>query len=259
MRPRVAWLLVPFALVALLAAGCSDTVSLDPVAKAADATVKQTSEHMTMTATVTAGSQSITETGSGDFQNNPNLGSMTFKIIAAGRTTTMDAVLADTSVYMSSSLLAGQLPNGKTWLKLDYGKELSALGVSTSALSSSSPSDALAQLQSTGKVTKDGPATIEGVATTHYTAFVDPSRASKVEKALKVSVEYGPVEVWVDGQGLVRRLQMSWLQGSSTTAPEATFSMTMTLSDYGETVNAVVPPDSEVFDATGLAAQLLKK
>jgi hypothetical protein len=48
-------------------------------------------------------------------------------------------------------------------------------------------------------------------------------------------------------------------QDSSAAGPQATFSMTMTLSDYGETVNAAVPPDSEVFDMTGLATKLLKK
>lgn len=259
MRSRVAWLLLPLAAVVLLAAGCGDTVSLDPVAKAADVTAKQTSEHVTMSATVSSGGQTMTETGSGDFQNNPNLGAMSVRATVPGRTVTINAVLDGTSVYMGSDLFTGQLPGGKTWLKLDYGKELSSLGLSTSALTASSPSDMLQQLEATGKVTKDGPGTVDGVATTHYTAIVDPGRAAKVEKVMKVTIAYGPVEVWVDGQGLVRRMQMTWIQGASAAARETTFSMTMTLSDYGEAVHAAVPAASDVYDATDLATKLLKK
>ncbi|HZP73929.1 MAG TPA: LppX_LprAFG lipoprotein [Gaiellaceae bacterium] len=260
MRLRAAFMLLPLAATALLAAGCGDTVSLDPVARAADVTVKQTSEHMTMSATITSGTQTVTEAGTGDFQNNPNLGSLTLVATGAGRAITMNAVLDSTTVYMSSDAFANQLPNGKTWLKLDYGKTLSSLGLKTSALTSTSPSDALAQLQASGKVTDDGPATIDGVATTHYTTILDPSRAAAVEKATKVDVAYGPVEVWVDGQGLVRRMHTTSLEQASATVPqETTFSMTMTFSNYGEAVHAAVPPDSEVYDATGLATALLKK
>lgn len=260
MRLRAACLLLPLAAVALLAAGCGDTVSLDPVAHAADVTAKQTSEHVTMSATISTGAQTVTEAGTGDFQNNPNLGSLTVVATAAGRAVTMNALLAGTSVYLSSDAFAGQLPNGKTWLKLDYGKTESSLGLKTSTLTSMSPSDVLAQLQAVGKVTKDGPATIGGVATTHYTAILDPSRAAKVKQLTKVDVAYGPVEVWIDGRGLVRRMQMTSLEQASATAPEeTTFSMTISFSDYGEAVHAVVPPDSAVYDATGLATSLLKK
>jgi hypothetical protein len=259
MRLRAACLLLLLVAAAVLAAGCSDSVSLDPVAKAADTTVKQTSEHVVVTATVYAGLQTVTVSGTGDFENNPNLGTMTMTASGAGHAMRVSEVMQDTSIYMSSDLFTGQLPDGKTWLKLDYGKTLSSLGISTSALASSSPADTLEQLQASGKVTKDGPATIEGVATTHYTAILDPSRAAKVKKALHVTVDYGPVEVWVDGQGLVRRLQMSWQQEASSAAPESTMSMTMTFSDYGEPVHVTVPPESAVYDATGLATQLLKK
>ncbi len=259
MRLRVACLLLLLGTVALLAAGCGDTVSLDPVAKAADVTSKQTSEHMTMAATVTGSTQTVTMAGSGDFQNDPNRGTLTLTVKGAGHTITMNAVLEDTSVYMSSDVLTGRLPDGKTWLKLDYGKELSALGLSAGALSSGSPSSALAALKATGTVTDDGPATVDGVATTHYSAIVDPGKITQVEKAANIDVSYGPLEVWIDGQGLVRRLQMSLLTGTPGSASEQTMSMTMTLSDYGETVQAAAPPDAEVYDATDLATSLLKK
>lgn len=258
MRLRAACLLLPIAAVTVLASGCSDTVSLDPVAKAADVTAKQTSEHMTMTATITSGTQTVTATGSGDFQNDPNLGELTMTASGAGHAMTIHEVMQETSVYMNSNLFTGQLPDGKTWLKIDYGKTMSSLGLSTSALTSSSPADMLQRLQASGKVTTDGPATVGGVATTHYTAILDPGRAAKIAKALKAKVDYGPVEVWVDSQGRVRRMQMSWLQEAGVT-PEQTFSMTMTLSDYGEPVKVVVPPDSAVYDMTGLATAILKK
>jgi LppX_LprAFG lipoprotein len=258
MRLQAAWLLLPLAVVALLAAGCGDTLALDPVAKAADVTVKQTSEHMTMSATVSIGGQTIVDTGYGDFQNDPNRGTLTVVAKGAGRTVSIDAVLADTSVYMTSAAFAGQLPAGKSWLKLDYEKAFSAAGISTSSLAASSPADALQELQASGKVTDDGPATIDGVATTHYTAILDPSRAAKIQKVTKITVEYGPVEVWVDQEGRVRRMQMTSIASGPGT-PQETASMTMTLSRYGEPVAATAPPDSEVYDMTGLATSLLKK
>jgi hypothetical protein len=251
-------LLLLVALV-LFAAGCGDTVSLDPVAKAADVSAQQTSEHMTMTATVTSGIQTVTMKGAGDFQNDPNLGQMTLAVTGGPQAISIREVLQGTTVYMTSDLFNGQLPGGKSWLKLDLQKTMKSLGVDFATLSSQSPTDALARLKTSGTVTKLGPQTIGGVATTHYSAILDAGRVAKLTRALGMSISYGPVDAWIDAHGLVRRVHLTAVLDGSTAVPQAAMEMTMSLSNYGEHVAVTPPPDDETFDVTDLATQFLKK
>lgn len=233
-------------------------MSLDPVAKAADTTSQQRSEHMTLTATAVTGTQVVTMAGEGDFRNSPSLGRLTM-VVSGPERAAMEAVVRGTTVFMTSDLFRGKLPGGKTWLAIDYAKTAKSLGVDLGSWSSQSPADTLAALRASGStVTRIGPAMIGGVATTHYSAFLDPSRAAKLTKAIGVTVTYAPVDVWVDAQGLVRRVHMAYVQGGSGTLPQSSMQMTMTLSRYGEAVRVAVPPTWATYDATDLA-RLLKR
>jgi hypothetical protein len=214
---------------------------------------------MTMTATVTSGIQTVTMSGSGDFQNDPNLGRMTIAVTGGPQAISMREVLQGTTVYMTSDMFDGRLPGGKTWLKLDLQKAMKSLGVDFATLSSQSPTDALARLRTSGTVTKLGPQRLGGVATTHYSAILDADRVAKLTKSLGVSIAYGPVDVWVDAQGLVRRVHLTAVMDGSTGVPQAAMEMTMSLSSYGEHVDVTPPPDGETFDVTDLATQVLKK
>jgi hypothetical protein len=211
-----------------------------------------------LSARVTQGLQTISMAGSGDFSNHPNLGRLTMTVTGPRRVT-MQAVLTGTRIYLTSDLFHGQLPEGKTWLSLDFGKAGKALGIDMSAMGAQAPSSTLAQLRASGKVTTVGHATIGGVATTHYSAVVDLDRLAKVSNVLHVDVSYAPIDVWVDAKGLVRKLHMSYIQGAHDTLPETVTDMTMTLSRYGEDVSVRAPAAYETFDATDLAAGLLKK
>ena len=134
-------LLPLLAAIALTASACGgDAVSLDPVAKAADTTSKQTSEHMTMTAVATTGVQTVSMTGSGDFQNSPNLGELTMTV-SGPRSATMRAVIRGTTIYMTSDLFRGQLPDGKSWLALDVAKATKSLGADLGSVTSQSPAE----------------------------------------------------------------------------------------------------------------------
>jgi hypothetical protein len=248
MRLRAACLLLPFAALAILAAGCGDTLSLDPVAKAADVSVKQTSEHMTMSLTVSAPTGSASVQASGDFQNTPLLGSMSMTATANGTKVQTDCIISADAFYMRSNLFAGKLPAGKSWVELgNYAAMLSKLGVGAGGFGAQSPSDAFAELKAAGHVTKDGPATIGSVATTHYSAILDPSLVAKFNKAAKADIAYGPVEVWIDGQGRVRRMDLTAIEGD-TANPQATVSVSMKFSEYGEQVAPTIPPPSEVYE-----------
>jgi hypothetical protein len=240
--------------------GCGDTVSLDPVAKAAEVSSKQASEHMSITASTTVGGRVVSFSGEGDFQNRPELGSLTMSV--PGQATDVVVIQSGTKMYMTSDAFRGQLPDGKSWLAMDMEKIRKTLGVSSPSMSSQSPTDMLAALRAAGdQVTKVGPETIDGIATTHYTAVVDPARAAKVNSALGTAigetVTYQPIDVWIDSEGLVQRMHIAYAMTGSA-LPSSVNDMTMTFSSYGESVNVKVPPSWETYDATSAAASVFK-
>ena len=213
---------------------------------------------MEMTAKVTEGYQSVSMTGSGDFTNNPSLGTLTMHVEGGTANATMRAVLRGTTIYMTSDLFAGRLPDGKSWLSIDLGRSAKALGVDIGALSSQAPATALAQLKAGGKVRQVGPESIGGVATTHYTATIDTSKTDQIQKVLHYAVTYAPVDVWIDGKGLVRRIHLVTVAAAHDAVPETVTDMTLSLSRYGKRVSVVVPSAAETFDTTELAQSFLK-
>jgi LppX_LprAFG lipoprotein len=248
-------LLPLLAAIALAASACGgDVVSLDPVAQAADTTSKQQSEHVEFTATgVGADGTRISMSGSGDFQNDPQLGELTLSFASGRGSSSIHEVMKDWTIYMSSPLFSQFLPDGKTWMSLDMKRATKAFGVDITSFSNQSPGQTLEQLKSSGSVARVGRARIAGVVTTHYRARVDLSKVPNGEKIMKLTgVRYEPVEVWIDRGGLVRRVLMSY------SAPaNGGLRMQMEFSRYGEPVYVQVPDDSVTFDATKATEQAL--
>jgi hypothetical protein len=254
-------LLAPLlAAVALAASACGgDTVSLDPVARAADTTASQSSEHVELTASATgADGTRISMSGSGDFQNNPQLGEMTLSFTSSRGSGSFREVVKDWTVYMTSSLFAGQLPDGKTWMSLDVKKAGNAAGIDLTTFSGQSPGQALQQLKASANVVRVGPTAIDGVTTTHYRAIVDLSKVPDGNKIAQLThVEYEPVDVWIARDGLVRRMRLGYTVPAG--SPGAgSVEMTMDLSRYGEPVYVSVPDASQTYDATAAAKNALR-
>lgn len=250
-------LLPLLAAIALAASACGgDTVALDPVAKAADTTSHQTSEHVEITASGTgADGTRLSMNGSGDFQNDPQLGEMTLSFASNSGAGTIREVLKDWRIYMTSSFFAGNLPDGKTWMSLDLKKATKSAGIDITSFSGQSPGQTLEQLEKSGNVVRVGGARIDGVATTHYRAVVDLSKVPNGDKIVKLTgVQYEPVEVWVARDGLVRRVHVAYSVPAS-----GSVEMTMDYSRYGESVYVAVPDDSVTFDATGAAEKFLHR
>jgi len=256
---KIALLLLAAPLVLAACGGGSPNtqVKADPVAyvkHAAQKTSGLPSEHMTMTATVTAGAMDLKMTGSGDFKNATKQGQMTMNVAFAGKNVQMNAVLDGTTMYMQSPMFTSQLPGGKSWMKLDLQKAEAAKGIDYSSLTSQSPTDALAKLEAAGSVKSIGTETIDGVATTHYQ--ITNLDLSKIPQAAKIQAlahpKYGPMDVSIGAKdGYVYRLTFSL--SYSVMGQSASMSMRVDLSKFGEDVNLNVPPESDVFDATGLA------
>jgi hypothetical protein len=239
--------------LALGAVSCGGSASLDPVAQAATSSTKQSSEHMTLTGRITAGGQAVTITGDGDFRNDPAGGAMTMSVSMRAHSYTMRTIMDGQRIYLSSELFKIGLPPGKTWLSLDLAKVSSSLGVGLSSATTQSPASVLDQLKTSGRISKVGTDTIDAVRTTHYRGVIDSNKIAKIEKALHTTVSYEPFDVWIDGQGLVRRVTMSYSQAASAVIPAASSITTISFSNYGENVDTTVPSADETFDATNLA------
>lgn len=240
------------ALLGVLAlAACGGAASLDPVAKAADTTLKQQSEHVALTGSVSVGTSTLAMSGDGDFETSPNRGAMTLTMKGLGLDTTMDEVVDGYTVYMRSPLFSKKLPAGKSWVSLDLEKQGKQLGIDFSQFAQTNPTDALGALKKAGSVTKVGTETIEGESTAHYRAKIDLSKVPQGKQLEKIAkVKYAPVDVWIGSGNLLRRMTLKYSVNTAGQAIATT--MTMDFTHYGEPVNVQVPPADQTVDMTKL-------
>lgn len=231
----------------------SGAASATAVGDAVRKTVAAGTEHVDLAVKVAAGGQNVTLTGSGDFDTPNRRGSMHASFSLSGTHTSLDEVQAGTAIYLRSPLFSAFLPAGKTWLKLDLAKAASTLGIDASALTAQDPAAALAQLQAITGLKRLGKATVGGVETTHYEGRVDVAKLpASAAQALKASgTKIAPLDVWVGADGYVHRIEVTTSAASSGQTVKT--ALTMTLSDFGETVKASVPAASSTLDASNVS------
>jgi hypothetical protein len=159
------------------------------------------------------------------------------------------------------------LPEGKEWVAVDT-QEIGGSGSNT-ALDiggGTDPKKMLAYLEKVSAgVQEVGTETIRGTETTHYSADLDLAKAvdrADVPPALHDaldemagSVGTVPVDIWIDGDGLLRRQQMkmdfaSFLPGGqdagNASGETPTVTMTLDLFDFGTPVEVDAPPPDQV-------------
>jgi hypothetical protein len=287
---KLATALAAFAAVGALIAGavamsgCGASATLDPIARAAEVSSQQSGARIAMTMQFSApalgGGASYTITADGSFDEKARSGEMTMDLSQIPGLSALPGgagngqiqmVFLYPVIYMNMPFLAGRLPEGKTWMKLDITKAASAAGIDASSLSSIEQSDPTRFLDylrsSSGGVISLGGATVDGVATTHYRATLQLSRIlaslpGGEQAAAKTALEkLGtagaiPVEVWIDAQSRVRRMQMAFsgLGASAGAAAGASFSITIDFKSYGPVAPVLAPPASQVFDASSMVA-----
>jgi len=157
------------------------------------------------------------------------------------------------------------------WVKLD-------LHGLTGQSSGNSPSDYTQYLEYLRGVSKDGVHTVgheqvRGVDTTHYRAEIDLSKsvAAMRQRLDKLSPEMRAgaqnaidalenrktpmvADVWIDANGLTRRLDMTIPFPVPGAGSDASMKMRMELYDFGTPVHVQAPPPSEVQDLSSLAS-----
>jgi hypothetical protein len=258
--------------------GCGASSTIDPVAQAADVTSQQQGAQISLLEQLTGPGLPAGTTISGtgyvneparetlltlDLSKVPGLGG------AGAGSSTATLEMHYPTLYMRFPALTGELPAGKTWIKLDLGAVAKSAGINLSQLSSSGgidPTQYLSYLRASGtQLTTVGPETINGVATTHYRTTIELSRVvDALPAADRASAEAGiaqlektsgihaiPIDVWVDAQHRVRREQFT-LSVNSPTAQGVQISVRVDYLSFGPTPPIVPPPASSVFDLTGL-------
>jgi hypothetical protein len=245
------------ALAACGGGGKSDSGSGNPLADAAQATADAGSEKTATTGTVAYGDQRLVLKGDGGYNHTTDEGwqHMVVAIPTVGKPA-IDQIFVKNVLWMKSTLFAGSLPNGKQWLKVDVNKAGKKLGFNFKALMGQTPADVLQQLERSSTPVKTvGTETIDGVETTHYRSAIDTRKIPAADNFQKLTLSaYKPIDVWVDGDGLVRQVRFDYtVKVDPLQAQRARILLTMKLSDFGETVDVEPPPARLVVDASAPA------
>jgi hypothetical protein len=263
--------LLAAALTALGAAGCGSEATLDPVAQAAQTTVHAGGMQVTLQASVSLGGmRQLAFNGRGSLDLASREGQLTASVTglpagalagAGGGDLQATILLKGDALYVSSPLLAGKLPGGAQWLRVDLARAQQAAGLPAGTLGASAtdPTQFLSKLRMAGgHVTIVGHDTIRGVPTTHYEGHLDTSQAlraggaSAEAQAGRLLGQFGigsvPVEAWVDGQGRLRKLTIDL--GVNAFGSSVAVHVALECFGYGTVPPVTVPPAGEVYEAT---------
>lgn len=213
-----------------------------------------------LTMTMSVQGHDVTATGDGAFDYRNGRGRIDLDMAGLGN---MQEIITKHALYMRmpDGLGGGVLTGGKPWMKLRFSA-FKAAGVDVSKLMSSNPTanpaSMLRTLGSSTGIKQTGSETIDGVATTRYSAtssvsdlmraggLTDTVDTSKLPSGFTDSQIH--FDVWVDTTGLPRRMTMTM-----DLAGMGTMNMTMHFYGFGEPVTVLVPPKSVVADISSLA------
>ena len=269
LRLRTLLLALPLALL-LAACGGGGAFTLESLAQAADRTRDEGSSRVEIVSTVTVGGETMESRGEGAFDYAGNRGTMTMQVPEAGGA--MDVRVVDGVSYVRlPEAERAQLPEGATWVRVE-----DEAGAST-GFEQQSPADVLDFLRASDSEPEEvGTEEVRGVETTHYRAQLDIRRMAEqdlervpeehrermrrdLQQLLQLLEEPTvPVELWVDDDGLLRRMELRMaMQVPGPTGEPTALELTqrMELFDYGVEVDVEAPPEDEVVDAAELEQQ----
>ncbi|MGH9039956.1 MAG: hypothetical protein ACRDZ3_06980 [Acidimicrobiia bacterium] len=195
---------------------------------------------------------------------------------------TVSTVFDGKAVYMRfPDELAGGLPEGKRWARLDLAAISSQAGIDVASLTSQfNSSDPLANIAlltgAAGEVTEVGTEDVRGTSTRHLKMTVDLEKATEqltasmsgptaerlklavTRAATTVGVTQLPIEAWIDSDGLPRRLvyemdlSKAKVAGAESAPATGTAKVTMEFYDFGKDIDVAIPPAGETVDLAEL-------
>lgn len=183
----------------------------------------------------------------------------------------IDAVQDGTVVYLRFPAIASQLPEGKSWVRVDPASTGKAAGFDLSELRDFSGTDPRSLLDLvkavSGEIETVGAEELRGVDTTHYRATVDlrkyeqlvpPAERKELGSMVEDLIEQSglaemPFDIWLDEEGRVRKVESAFSAAPEGTSEELESSLTFELFDYGEDVDIAPPPAEDVADESALS------
>jgi hypothetical protein len=263
------------------------------IAQAADATARVSSARtgFVMELTLPDG-EIVSVTGTGDYDTRAKKYSASFDLSALGslldsllpydtpaskllenaKLWKLDAVQNGLELYLRYPILEKSRgwPKGKSWVRIDYRNQ----GLKRRTLQrierygASEPRGMLPCLEAlVGKVERVGKEHLPGASVVHYQATIDVQKYRRLERhtsALartstpsvllsQAHVRRVPVDVWIDGDGLVREFQLTFPSKNPDTQGPVQASIRFELYDFGSKVAIPVPPEKAVVDSENVA------
>lgn len=261
------------ALVAAIASGCgdADTVGVETVAAAADASTAAGGARLTISGEASAQGQAFDVNGSGVMDDK---GNSEIEMELPGGAGEMKQVFDRFVVYQQFPGAEERL--GKEWMRIDLREAYRRIGVDLDLIQQpggNDPRQMLEQMKNASdEIEKVGTEEVRGVETTHYRADLElrkiaerapAARREEAERAIDKMIEISgsegyPMEVWIDEKKLVRRIRMEMNFNNPAFGGEMDMDLTMELFDYGTPVSIDVPDEDEARDLTGLVADQLR-
>ena len=261
MRARLC--VVIMAAVAVLAAGCGTRQASAVALSAAVANTAATTSRVAVSTTMSSPGMTTTITATGEFDYAHPRGVLRMGGgLAPGG---VEVRYLPPRLYVKFAGTAGvPVPEGKAWVEMSLPSQATDGSLPFLPLGdvNASPMDLLAALTAiASKVTDLGPATIRGVAVTHYRVTVDLAKAEAHQRpqeraefhsfASSLDSATLPVDVWVDGQARVRRIAISLPMPPGSGMPAGfRVSEAVDYYDFGIPVRVSAPPASEVMSAS---------
>jgi hypothetical protein len=225
------------------------------IAKSADELAKSGTAQFLGTTTAQSGGENTRVLFDGRFAFAHRAGEYSVDAAAIGLvgTGTVRALLVDGNMYFGLDALEGGVSadyEGKRWLRFDP----TVLG--DHGLGQTDPNGSIDALRGvTGKVEDLGTERVRGVRTTRYRVRVNPARAvanapddmrELVRNSIRpLGTKVIPTEVWVDGDGRLRKLR---LRVGAGTLASPRGSVAFEFFDFGAPVGVETPPAHEVVD-----------
>ncbi len=286
------WLAAAVAGAVLFAGGCDSSsersapeaarreTPLEAVLGATSRTVEARTSRTTFTMTMEGvpdlpGPFTVTGEGAVDFPAKQGSMVMTVPAVAGVDIGRVDAVFTGTTIYQRFPPHFAALLGGKPWVKVDLAQMGEIAGVDLSSLaqgSSSDPTHALDLLRGVGAdLLEVGRERLRGDEVTHYRGTIDPNKAAAMapperqaalRKLAELYAQPIPVEVWIDGQGRLRKFSQVLDMSKFNLPAEATrgrriagtMSFSGELFDFGTPVSVAIPPPDQVTDLMQLLA-----
>lgn len=221
---------------------------LNAIARAAEVTRRVPGGRAVVKATVSSSEspEGITETGTMVFDDKGRAeGTLEGRGHSTGKEVELRVVADGTKAYVGSDALES-IPEGKKWMEIDYSKAVG--GAQATSPAEGGPQDGLETLEQVRDAEEVGEEDVEGVPTTHYRGTFSPT-----EEVFGVKTNFSPptADVWIDSHGRVRRMQVVVTGSLNQNEPTFRTEEDIVFAEFGPVPKIEVPPQDEVFDATG--------